>query len=111
MKILDLILCHKWYDMTESGEKKEEYREINTYWCTRICRYGSVNGYRNICNYNCYLQSPSCKENVPSDITHVRLHRGYSKRTITKEVELIRRGQGNPAWGATPRESFIIKYK
>ena len=28
MKTLHLVLKHKWYDMIESGEKKEEYREI-----------------------------------------------------------------------------------
>ena len=28
MKILNLTLKAKWYDMIESGEKKEEYREI-----------------------------------------------------------------------------------
>ena len=26
MKTLHLVLKHKWYDMIESGEKKEEYR-------------------------------------------------------------------------------------
>lgn len=26
MKTLNLVLKHKWYDMIESGEKKEEYR-------------------------------------------------------------------------------------
>jgi len=28
MKILDLPLKAKWYEMIESGNKKEEYREI-----------------------------------------------------------------------------------
>lgn len=26
MKILDLVVKHKWYDMEDSGEKPEEYR-------------------------------------------------------------------------------------
>ena len=113
MKVLDLILCHKWYDMTLSGEKEEEYRDINQHWCRRICRYGNARraGYHNICNYNCNCQTPSCKNNVPTDITHVRLHRGYTNITLIKEVEQIRRGIGNPEWGATGRETFIIKYK
>ena len=31
-KTLYLPLKAKWYDMIESGEKEEEYREIKPYW-------------------------------------------------------------------------------
>jgi len=99
MKILDLILTNKWYDMTLSGEKTEEYREITDYWCRRICHV------KTYCR--CY---PPCNK-VPTNITHVRLHRGYTNTTMLKEVESIITGIGNPAWGAPDRETFIIKYK
>ena len=36
MNILDLPLKAIWYDMIESGEKKEEYREHNSYWAKRF---------------------------------------------------------------------------
>ena len=36
MKILDLPLKKEWYNMIESGIKKEEYREIKPYWCNRL---------------------------------------------------------------------------
>ena len=36
MKILDLPLKAKWYEMIESGNKKEEYREIKKYWIGRL---------------------------------------------------------------------------
>lgn len=32
MNILDLPLKAIWYNMIESGKKKEEYREHNSYW-------------------------------------------------------------------------------
>ncbi|WP_071146137.1 hypothetical protein [Bacteroides ihuae] len=35
---LKLTLSCKWYDMIESGIKKEEYRDITPYWISRICR-------------------------------------------------------------------------
>ena len=35
-KILDLPLKKEWYNMIESGEKKEEYREIKPYWIKRL---------------------------------------------------------------------------
>ena len=41
MKILHLTLKKKWFDMILSGEKKEEYREVKTYWQNRL----QINGY------------------------------------------------------------------
>lgn len=34
--ILPLVLKKKWYDLIDSGEKKEEYREDKPYWDVRI---------------------------------------------------------------------------
>lgn len=36
MAVLHLTLTKKWFDMIESGEKKEEYREIKPYWIKRL---------------------------------------------------------------------------
>lgn len=35
-KILYLPLKKKWYEMIESGEKPEEYREDKPYWRRRL---------------------------------------------------------------------------
>ena len=41
MKVLHLTLKKKFFDMILSGEKKEEYREIESgYWCKRFCQKG-----------------------------------------------------------------------
>lgn len=37
--ILPLVLKGKWYDMIASGEKKEEYRDYNSYWANRLHRF------------------------------------------------------------------------
>lgn len=34
--ILPLVLKGKWYDLIDSGEKKEEYREDKPYWDVRL---------------------------------------------------------------------------
>jgi hypothetical protein len=34
--ILPLVLKKRWYDMIDSGEKKEEYREYKDFWIKRI---------------------------------------------------------------------------
>lgn len=36
MEILNLNLIKKWYDMTKSGVKKEEYRELTPFWAKRL---------------------------------------------------------------------------
>ena len=38
MKVLDLVVKHKWYDMEESGEKPEEYRVLSDHWVKRFLR-------------------------------------------------------------------------
>ena len=48
MNILDLPLKAIWYDMIESGEKKEEYREHNSYWAKRF--YVCYEKLRKECN-------------------------------------------------------------
>lgn len=97
-----------------SGAKNEEYREITEYWCRRICRYGSAKrgfGKKNVCNIDCNCQLPSCKANVPTEITHVCFHRAYTSQTLTKEVDHIEVGVGQPQLGAPEYPVFIIKFK
>ena len=100
MKILDLPLMACWYEMIESGVKKEEYREVKTFWSKRFLglnhpllshRYGHEN-----CNVKGY--------------THVRFRYGYTKRTMLFMIDEIVLGRGNPEWGApTDKDVFIIK--
>lgn len=100
IKILDLPLKAKWYEMIESGEKTEEYRRIIPHWCKRILdfvfpTFSYRNGYQS-CNVKGY--------------THVRFRYGYTRRTMLFEIEDIRIGTGRPEWGAPEDEKvFIIK--
>lgn len=97
MRILYLPLKKEWYNMIESGEKKEEYRDLTLYWIKRLVAYCS----------------PLKKEDagcVFKDFTHVRFSYGYTKKTMTYKVENITIGEGKPEWGApTERNVFIIK--
>ncbi len=49
MKVLDLILKSKWYDMIDSGEKTEEYRQFKPYWIKRLCMNPTFDKNGNIC--------------------------------------------------------------
>ena len=99
MIILDLVLKTKWYEMIESGEKTEEYREFKDYWVRRLGKKVGLNPWGG----PHYEFSP---------FTHVRFHCGYTNRTMLREIESMRLGYGKPEWGA-PKGTrvFIIKFK
>lgn len=114
MKILDLPLKAKWYEMIESGNKKEEYREIKKYWIGRLAKCGGRNSYektgfyckKGIC-FSCITRGNGFH---PKEYTHVRFRFGYTKRTMLFELESITIGVGNTNWGAPDNECvFILK--
>lgn len=121
IKILDLPLKKEWYNMIESGEKGEEYREIKPYWLKRlfeVINYDFTH-YENIDNdcSNFYCNNIDLlKKDVEGggfklkEYTHVRFRYGYTKRTMLFEIQDIVIGKGNPEWGAPIDDIvFIIK--
>ena len=115
MKTLHLPLKAKWYEMIESGVKTEEYREIKPYWIVRLFR--DENGRKisrltanflasNIEILKWWIESGKL-EFKPFDF--VKFSYGYTKRTMTFEIESITIGKGNPEWGAPTEDVFIIK--
>lgn len=120
MKILDLSLAYKWYDMIASGEKKEEYREIKDYWTKRFIDMEVVEYEQEVHNSICRLlgltpMQVTCKDALryfPREhYDAVCFHRGQGGRqTMLIECKGISVGYGNPEWGApADREVFIIK--
>lgn len=110
MKTLDLVLKGKWYDMIASGEKKEEYREIKPYWEKRLLDYEAIKRDYEIVSRRFMV----CKAPLeyPRGFTHVRFHRGYTKITMTFEIDSITSGNGKEEWGAEPGKMyFVIKLK
>ena len=86
MKNLRLNLKAVWYNLIESGEKKEEYREIKDYWTKRLTQEDGT-----------FVEYDT--------ITFVY---GYTKREMTFKCTGIRVGQGNPAWGAPEDDDVYI---
>lgn len=108
MKILDLPLKAKWYEMIESGNKKEEYREIKKYWIGRLAKCGGRNSYEKT---GFYCKKAICFSCItrgngfhPKEYTHVCFRFGYTKRTMLFELESITIGVGNTNWGAPDNE-------
>lgn len=101
MKVLDLVLTRKWFDMFESGEKNEEYRKDSPYWIKRLT---NLNIDFLTVQYR-YKMEP-----IPfKDYTHIRLHRAYTKTTILFELVGMDYGYGNSSWGAPDERVFILK--
>lgn len=90
-KILYLTLKKQWFDLIHSGIKTEEYREIKPYWIKRLTKTSI--GFH------------------PSDYTHVHFRLGYAKEAPTMKFEIsgFTIGCGNPDWGGTNKDVFIIK--
>lgn len=100
MKILELPLKARWYGMIESGVKKEEYREVKSYWSKRF-----VGLYHPLFSHRYGHEQCNAK-----GYTHVRFRYGYTKRTMLFMIEEIVIGRGNPEWGApTDKDVFIIR--
>lgn len=114
-KELCLPLKKEWYEMIESLIKGEEYRGITAYWIPRLLEY--ANG----------IKIPRITANflaghpeilglwlgqgviVFKKYTHVKFSYGYTKRTMTFEMESITIGKGKAEWGAPNEDVFIIK--
>lgn len=103
MKTLHLTLEYRWYDMIERGEKPEEYRDMK--WLNRI-----GNRCKGCATRSC-LGHPKLQWPVPTDYTHVCLHRGYTRNTMLCSIFDVTIGMGKPEWGAPDKECVIIKLK
>ena len=88
--ILPLVLKGKWYDMVESGEKKEEYRDYKPFWLKRIC--------------NC-IRKEGCVEAV------LAFSKGYKKADLFHIINLVYKTDcsNHPEWGEPETRHFVIK--
>ncbi len=121
--VLRLPLKSRWFKMTRGGIKKEDYREINEYWCHRLLER-RVEGDSEI-NWpdvvNDLLQK---REDALSAyglrfkaFTENLMTLGYPKtgdldRMFETEHEGIEIRTGYREWGAEPNKIyFVIKHK
>ena len=107
LKYLHLTLIGKWYDMIQSGEKKEEYRATTEYWYKRLC------GSKFPRAYFCDLCKASDCNLPPNEIRNrydaVCFHRGYTNVTMLFELQEINIGRGKQEWGGPDCDVFILK--
>ena len=120
MKTLHLPLKARWYEMIESGVKTEEYRETKPYWIKRMFNtidvgYTHYESVDNECAQFYATNVDLLKDDFElggfqlKGYTHIKFSYGYTKRTMTFEIESITIGKGKPEWGAPTEEVFIVK--
>ena len=117
MEILHLVLKGKWYDMIESGEKKEEYRAFTPYWCNRLIQPYGMGYWRDIFSHNSIEKlTRKWSDGFPAvfGLNGIRLydvicfHRGYTNTTISFKKNGINIDKGNTEWGAPKDEKVFI---
>lgn len=102
---LYLPLKSQWFNMIESSEKKEEYREIKPFWCQRLQLKQCFEKKTECCD-RCSVKFG--KE--PRKYRNVVFSFGYTKKKMEFEIEDIEISRGNPDWGAPEdKDVFIIK--
>lgn len=121
MANLQLSLKKQWFDLTKSGEKTEDYREINGYWVARLFKIKgdkesnielalTIKNSIDIDWLNIYLKNEFKKFKTNT------MTLGYPKSTDTDRIlklehKGIEIGYGKPEWGAEPNKLyFIIKH-
>lgn len=89
--MLELVLKTKWYDMIDSGEKLEEYRDISDFWCVRIFKEPFTN-------------------NMEHKHDKVRFSLGYAKnrKQMIFEIDRVSIGSANPKWVDNNGAFYII---
>lgn len=93
---LHLVLKKKWYDMIASGEKKEEYRDISTYYQKRLL----VEPTRVTLSGDLVLKFKPYKQ--------VCFHLGYTNTTMTFKIAGFDYDRGKEEWGALPCHIYFI---
>ena len=118
---LQLSLKTKWFEMTKSGIKTEDYREITPYWFGRLfedahksksIRQEACDNFRNpnsATNWNFkkgyYFKF---KEFTQNTMTLGYPKSGDTDRILKLEHKGIEIRTGNPDWGAEPDKLYFV---
>ena len=93
--MLILPIKKKWFDMIISGEKREEYREISSYYKTR---------FKKIFNMYPYSFIPT-----GTDKQQIMLRNGYSRKSpFCIIAATLSVGVGKPEWGAERDKEYYV---
>ncbi len=94
--MLTLPIKRQWYDMILCGQKREEYREDNSYYRSRFEKLFD-------------LSPEALADPVRQKASVLRLRNGYNAAADTMEITaVLQHGEGRPEWGAEPGKACFI---
>jgi hypothetical protein len=119
---LRLTLKTKLFEMTKSGIKTEDYREITPYWCSRLMLYQGCNYPQEMYNimlnkwgvdFLRKLTESKLKQDTFKEFTTNTMTLGYPKSNDTERIlKLEHKGieirTGKPEWGAEPNKLYFV---
>lgn len=114
MKNLRASLKTKWFEMTKSRIKKEDYREITPYWISRLIEKEFAWGCKTIEDIQNAIYA--CPNGVFKKFSNNIMTLGYPKSGDTERIIKYKHAgieirTGNPDWGAEPNKIyFVIKH-
>lgn len=108
--VLRLTLTKKWFDMTKTGIKTEDYREINEYWIKRLTdgiipvtvkenvlrQKNELPPVYKFKKFDCNIMTLGYPSNSDTEKILKFQHNGIEIRT------------GNPEWGAEPNRLYFV---
>ena len=121
MKILELNLKKKWFDLVFDGLKKEEYRSLSNYWVSRLMKY-ELRGHNGAKTTDSEMES-SLTHNLDilqiteKDFRHfdyIHFKNGWKRKDGTPapnfyiELKGIRIDEGVFFWGAVPGKKYFV---
>jgi hypothetical protein len=112
---LQLSLKKKWFQMTKTGVKTEDYREINDYWSKRLVM-GLWHEEGGLSTVFLPIEKIDYHRIVFKIFTVNTITLGYPKSTDKDKIlKLAHKGieirTGDPKWGAKPNQLyFVIKH-
>lgn len=119
MSNLQMSLKREWFEMTKSGVKTEDYREITTYWVKRLIEptdegvtIEDVIYYLNGGELDHFKNNNfELKKFTQNTMTLGYPKSGDTERILKLEHAGIEIRTGNPDWGAEPDKLyFVIKH-
>lgn len=117
MSNLQLSLKKQWFDLTKSGVKTEDYREITGYWCNRFLLINNepVSKHYYPEHLAGYLNRKSAIQGILTfkPFSHNIMTLGYPKSTDSDRIlKLEHKGieirTGNHEWGAEPNKLYFV---
>lgn len=115
---LQLSLKKQWFEITKTGIKTEDYREITPYWIKRLVDKDIFRNCTTESFMEWYNNMPEFLnlQHVINKFTQNTMTLGYPKKDDTERIikfehKGIEIRTGNPDWGAEPNKLyFVIKH-